>query len=219
MKLVYAGIHCTFYNITSEIGNNKFGIEDKFLALKYLTIPDGFYDLKSFNREFMSQLSEMGLNRHGIRFGFQETSGKILIHFQIRGKSAYMLTLGHYNNDLLGFNLPGDVHIILPQKDQNPAVGDKPINFRPFEYFHVHCDLIDSGNVLYNGKRSDIFATLPIKESDFGELIQCNLADVKSKKCDKCFNKLRIWVADENDNPIDFNGANIQYEILFFEIK
>jgi hypothetical protein len=50
---------------------------------------------------------------------------------------------------------------------------------------------------------------VPIKE-----LIQYNLTDAKSKKCDKCFNKLKILISDENDNPIDFNGANIQYEIL-----
>jgi hypothetical protein len=161
----------------------------------------------------------MGLNRHSIRFNFQQTSGKILIYFQKRGGSTFILTLGSYNNDLLGFNLPGNVHMILPRNDENPSVGDKSINFKPFEYFHIHCDLIDSGNVLYNGIRSDIFASLPMKESDFGELIQYNLTDVKSKKCDKRFNKLRIWVADENDNPIDFNGANIQYEILFFEIN
>jgi hypothetical protein len=37
MKLVYAGIPCTFNNITSKIGNNNFGIEDKFVAWKYLT--------------------------------------------------------------------------------------------------------------------------------------------------------------------------------------
>jgi hypothetical protein len=31
MKLIYAGIPCSFYNITSEIGINEFGIEDSFL--------------------------------------------------------------------------------------------------------------------------------------------------------------------------------------------
>jgi hypothetical protein len=116
-------------------------------------MPDGLYDLKSFNREFSGQLADMGLNRHSIRFNFQGTTGKILIHFQKRGEATYRSTLGHYNNDLLGFNLPGGVHIILPRKDQNPAIGDTPINFKPFEYFHIHCDLIDSGNVLYNGKK------------------------------------------------------------------
>jgi hypothetical protein len=60
-------------------------------------------------------------------------------------------------------------------------------------------------------------ASLPIKESDFGELIQYNLTDDKSKKCDYKFSKLRIWVTDENDNLIDFNGINIQYEIEFFK--
>jgi hypothetical protein len=185
MQLVYAGIACTFYNITSEIGNNNFGIQDP-VAWKYLTIPDGLYDLGSFNKEFSGQLSDMGLNRHSIRFRLQETTGKILIHFQKRGGSTYRLMLGQSNKDLLGFSLPGGVNIILPINNENPSVGSKPINLRLFEYFHIHCDLIDSGNVLYNGKRSDLFASLPIKE-----------CDVKSEKCDKRFNKLRIWITDE----------------------
>jgi hypothetical protein len=89
-------------------------------------------------------------------------------------------------------------------------------SFKPFEYVHIHCDLIDSDDVLYNGKRSDILALLPIKECDFGGLIQDNLTEAKSKKCDNKFSKLRIWISDENDNPIDFNGADIQYEISLF---
>jgi hypothetical protein len=137
----------------------------------------------------MGQLADVGLNRHSITFYLQETTGKILIHFQKRGNTIYKLTLGNYNNDLLGFNSSSGIHIILPKKDENPAVGNKPINFKPFEYFHIHCDLIIiiSDNVLYNGKRSDILASLPIKECDFGELIQYNLTDSKSKNCDKKF--------------------------------
>jgi hypothetical protein len=94
-------------------------------------VPDGLYDSKSFSRESTGQLADMGLNRHSIRFSLQETAGKILIHFHRR------MTLGNYDNELLGFDLPGWVHIILPRNNVNPAVGDKPINFRPFEYFHV----------------------------------------------------------------------------------
>jgi hypothetical protein len=81
LQLIYAGIPCTFYNITSDIGNNKFGIEGKLVTWKYLTVPDRLYDLKSFSREFPVQLADMGLNRHSIRFSLQETAGKILIHF------------------------------------------------------------------------------------------------------------------------------------------
>jgi hypothetical protein len=58
---------------------------------------------------------------------------------------------------------------------------------------------------------------LPIKECDFGELTQYNLTenhtDARRKRCDNKFNKLRIWVADENDKPID-----IQYEISLFKL-
>jgi hypothetical protein len=50
IKLAYMGIPCTFYNITSKIGNRKFGIYDSTVGWVYLLIPDGFYDLKSFNK-------------------------------------------------------------------------------------------------------------------------------------------------------------------------
>jgi hypothetical protein len=129
MKIVYAGIPCTFYYITSEIGNYKFGIYGALVNWEYLIIPDGLYELRSFNKEFMGQLSDMGINRHSIRFSLQETTGKVLVHFQKKGNTTYRMTLGYYNNDLLGFDLPGGVHIILPKKDENPVVGDKPINF------------------------------------------------------------------------------------------
>jgi hypothetical protein len=42
IKLIYAGIPCTFYNITSEIGNNKYGIDGALVNWQYLIIPDDF---------------------------------------------------------------------------------------------------------------------------------------------------------------------------------
>jgi hypothetical protein len=110
-------------------------------------VPDRLYDRRSFSREFTGQLADMVLNTLGIRFSLQETASKILIHFQKRGETTYVMTLVNYNNELLGFDLPGGVHIILPRNNVNPAVGVIPINFRPFEYFRVHCDLIDSDYV------------------------------------------------------------------------
>jgi hypothetical protein len=50
MKQIYAGMPCTFYNITSEIGNNKYGIDGALVNWQYLIIPDGLYDLRSFNK-------------------------------------------------------------------------------------------------------------------------------------------------------------------------
>jgi hypothetical protein len=144
LQLIYAGIPCTFYNVTSDIGNNKFWIEDKVVAWRYLTVPDRLYDLRSFNSEFSGQLAEMGLNRYSIRFSLQETAGKILIHFQKRGEITHRMTLGNYSNELLGFDLPGGVHIILPRNNVNPAVGDKAINFRPFEYLSIFTSTVIS---------------------------------------------------------------------------
>jgi hypothetical protein len=61
LQLIYAGIPCTFYNITSDIDNNEFGIEKG--GWVHLNVPDRLYDSKSFNREFSGQLAEMGLSQ------------------------------------------------------------------------------------------------------------------------------------------------------------
>jgi hypothetical protein len=76
-----------------KIGNNQFGIDDTLVTWENLTSPDGLYDLKSFNKEFSGQLADKGINRHTIRFSLQDSTGKILIHFQKRGKSTFRLML------------------------------------------------------------------------------------------------------------------------------
>jgi hypothetical protein len=64
---------------------------------------------------FSGQLSDLGL-KGIITFSLQETTGKILIHFQKREGSTYRLKLGQSNKDLLGFSLPGGVNIYFTNK-------------------------------------------------------------------------------------------------------
>ena len=79
--------------------------------------------------------------------------------------------------------------------------------------------MIDENTVLYNGKRSDLLVRLPVKECDFGELNQYYLTGLRDRKCSDKFNKIRLWVTDEHNKPINFNGGDIQYELLFRKIN
>ena len=218
LRITYAGIPCTFYNISRKLGNNYFAVSDGVSAYKYLTLPDGFYDIESFSRAFQKGYENLNFGRYGISFDVQESTGKMLINFRKRSGRTPSLAVTDNNAELLGFNVSKGSRITLPRtvggKTENPALSDKPINFKPFEYFLVHCDIIDDSSVLYNGKRSSVLARFPVKKCDFGEITTYNLSGSRGRRCDQSFNKIRLWITDEDNNPIDFNGANIQYELL-----
>ena len=225
MRIIFVGIPCSFYNISQDLGNNILIINDG-TTWKYLNIPDGFYDLRSFDNQVGVQLKKMGLYPRAFKFDLDETTGKILITFRKSQNKTYKLSIRSYNKDLFGFDIPPYTGLEIPRRMRDPknpskiinesvSVGDKPANFKPFEYFQVHCDLIDTEQVLYNGERSDILARIPLKECSFGELITYYLTGLRDRKCKKRFRKFRLWITDENNKPINFNGDNVQYELLF----
>ena len=225
MRIIFLGIPCTFYNIAHELGNNNLLIHDGS-SWRYIRISDGWYDMRTFNREVATQMRKLGLDPRGLRFDLHVTTGKMAISFlklTKRGrKYTYKLSITKYNKDLFGFDEGSE----LPRRMRDPtnpskiiheeiSIGQRPANFKPFEYYHIHCDLIDTGSVSYNGKRSDLLVRIPVKECTFGELSIQYLTGLRDRKCTKKFNKLRLWITDENDKPINFNGGNIQYELLF----
>ena len=81
VRIIYAGIPCSFYNISQEIGNNNILIHDG-KKWSYLNLPDGFYDIRSFDRQVGAQLKRMGLFPRAFRFDLDETTGKIVISFR-----------------------------------------------------------------------------------------------------------------------------------------
>ena len=216
LRIIYAGIPCTFYNISKERKNNTFLFSNKDNPSsnkkdddwKPIVLSDGFYDVKSFVSEFQFQLEQNKIHRLAVRFDVQESTGKIVIKFG-KGRIKYTLVLTRETADLLGISPP-----FYLTDDGKVIIGDKPINFKPFDYFHIHCDIIKTDNILYNGKRSDILVRLPVKNCDFGETNHHYLTGLRDRCCDNSFNKLRILVTDEHNKPIDFNGADIQYELL-----
>jgi len=226
IRITFAGIPCTFYNISDKLNNNNLLFHDG-TKWGYLNFPDGYYDLETYSKQLSSQLKINGHNPKAITISLDESTGKIIFSFK-KGEQQYKVSIRSYNANLLGFKIIGsDGSVELPRYARDPndrtqvileqiSLGDKPINFRPFEYFHIHCDLINTENVLYNGKRSDLLSRVLIKACDFGETISYNLGGLRERSCFKRFNKMRIWITNENNESIDYNGADIQYEFLFY---
>jgi len=225
VRIIFAGIPCTFYNISQELGNNNLLIHDS-TAWKYVNIPDGLYDSKSFDKQISVQLKVMGLHPRAIKFDVDETTGKLIFSYRKQKGNSYKISIRSYNKDMLGFDIPPTTGLELPRKIRDPgnrnnfideeiSIGDSPVNFKPFEFYHIHCDIVDTNDVLYNGERSDLLVRIPVKECRFGERSVYYLTGLRDRKCDERFNKIRIWLTDEDNKPINFNGGGIQYELLF----
>ena len=93
--------------------------------------------------------------------------------------------------------------------------SDYPANFKPFEYFIIHCDILNTETNFYNGKRSDVLKRMPIKKFDFGETLYFYPQDSGSKFCNDRISKFRLWITDEYDRQINLNDGSVQFEIIF----
>ena len=216
IRVIYAAFPCTFYNISMAYKNSVFLIHNG-TAYKHVVVPDGFYDLKSFNKEFQKQMENIDATaKNAITFDVQESNGKILISFRKNQNKLIKLFVTKDTSGMFGFNLREGESLELPRAQrgnrlENPAVGDKCANFKPFEYFVVHCNLTD--DVLLNGKKSDIFFKVPVKKCNFGETSQHYLSGLRARDTQPSFHKFNLKITDENDNLINFNGEAVHYEL------
>ncbi|WP_375668117.1 hypothetical protein, partial [Bartonella sp. CL48QHWL] len=216
ITLTFAVIPCTFYNISEARKNNRINV--KGFNVAEITLPDGLYDVLSFSRVFADKLKEKRMSRGAVRFDVEEPTGKAILKFiKRKNEEHYQIYFLGKSNELFG--LKSDWPYPLDNKTDNEVVSDKPINFRPINYLVFHCDLIDSTNVLINNEESimtpsDVLAVRPIKEANFGDLIAYSFNKPIALPCKPRFNKINIYLTDENGEIIDLNGYDVQYQLV-----
>lgn len=91
-------------------------------------------------------------------------------------------------------------------------------DLKPFSYFFINCDLIDTAYNFYNGKRSNILTSVMVKKCKYNEILEYNLNE-DFKKCDNQFNQIRLHITDEHMKPIEFNNGHIMYTLNFLTNK
>ena len=221
ISLNFVGLSNSFYNISHERQNNAFLIDDGF-GRKYVTLPNGYYNPRTFERAFSNEMRLMNYPGREISFEVERNTGKINVIF--RKGSRFKLYLAYATGQLLGFDVWKGRHIILPrQQDEfktsqfgQISFGDKPADFLPFKAYYIHCDLIDPKYNFFNEKTSTVLARLPLKTADFGETVNYNMSGFKSRPiCKSNFNSFRIWITDENGNMINLNNFPVSYEVTF----
>ena len=214
VKITQFCVPCTFYNISEELKNNKFKLnhikQNRISKWSNLVMPDGLYDLRSFLREFYEQVEKItGSRRRSVLIRLNETTGKATLTFD----EGYELRL--YENNIFGFDVVDSLlgkAAEIPKSGEKVAIGDRPFNLRPFEYFCVHSNITNS--VLVNGNKSDILLKSFIKNCEYGDRICYEFDNIPMVNSDDRFNKIRLWITDEHNKPIDLKNGSVQYELI-----
>lgn len=225
ISLTFAAIPCTFYNISEARENNVIVVRG--FSPKTITMPDGLYDLETFTKTFADKLKENSLSRSAVRFYVEEPTGKaVLKMLKRRNDEYYQIYFKGKSNELFGLKPEWPYPLNEEKTTKEIIVSEKSINFRPINHFVFHCDIIDSTNVLSNSETSgktsssgmtsssDVLAIKPIKEANFGDLIAYSFDKLISIPCKPRFNKIKIYLTDENGDIIDLHGFNVQYQLV-----
>ena len=84
----------------------------------------------------------------------------------------------------------------------------------PSTYF-IHCDLVDKEQNLLNGKPSTVLARFDVRGEPFEKIhYQTTQQHVlRDTSTGNYVNSLTISVRDENDEPFNFNGMPLKFEV------
>ena len=84
----------------------------------------------------------------------------------------------------------------------------------PTTYF-IHCDLIDTEQNLFNGKKSDVLALLDVKGKPFEKVSYQGSPQHVLRDCstNEFINSIAISVKDENGELFDFKGFPLLFEL------
>ena len=185
-------------------------------TVKVFRFKDGYYDFKSFEKEFSMEMKKKGFGRE---FHLEIDKGSGIVSAIFRKESKLYFEINPVLCEMLGFFHNRDSWGPYPHRKigENVVKGVKPANFLLFKAFHIHCDLVDSNYNFLHGKPSNTLARLPVKMYDFGETINYNMSGFKPRPISKRnFNSFRIWITDENDKIIDLHDFPVCYEITIF---
>jgi len=208
LALIKSNLWYSFYNVSSTFNNNVIIYTNDTLDVRTVTFPNGNYTIIQLNSYLHSVMKNnndytviSGIDTFNINFTPNYSTIKVTIELT----NTYSLDLTQSKfNELLGWN-QGIYNFTGYQDGQNTADITRGINS-----ILIHCDIINqsyqnsiSSDVLYSfvpnqpvGSNIEVEPThliyLPIRYNDL-------------------VHKIRMYITDQLNRPIDFNGEPITY--------
>lgn len=116
----------------------------------------------------------------------------------------------------LRFNQPNSIGKVLGFEEdieaKTKSIGKTVPKILPFNTINVHCDLADGMIFKYDDHKhstSNIISTFNISNIQLGRLISFEPKHLLYFPLNQRIERIRVWFTDENNNPIDFDGANV----------
>jgi len=193
IRLRECKLYNSWYNITENNNILKFTITGKQPAVK--VIEPGNYNVDT--------LSQAIGRIKFINFKRMHATGKTLLLLD----DTYKLDFRVKKNfaEILGFD---------QKLYTSSQISPNRANFLPVSEYVVHCDIIDTQNYI-NGQRCDYLQILTLQDTQeinkqvtysFPNPIQVQITNLP-------INSIRIWVTDQNNNPINFHNYPISYQL------
>jgi hypothetical protein len=184
----------SWHNIKKEYNNHTFEYDDgKKIQTK--TIPDGNYTVEDLNAYFKSADVDITIS---ISYAVSRFTLEI-------GEGCAIYLGGSKFHELLGFE-PG-IHV-------NTVTGKYLANIsRGVDVLEVHCDAIESSR--YNDETSNILYSFTPTAPPGALIIEPIIEPIYLPVINTSeLRRLRIWITDQNDQPIDVNGQMVRYTLL-----
>ena len=193
IRLLSCSLYNSWFNLKEEGAITL--LDDDKKPFKVTFLP-GHYTLDALAIEIRNSLNK---HRVPLQTNVNTIVGQLVITNPQFKKIVIDSNLGHLLN-LNSFTLEFKTFI-------------KKLNFETTYY--IHCDLLDKEQNLLNGKPSTVLQTFDITGKPFEKVFyqsspQHVLRDVSA---DKHISNMTISVRDQNNNPFDFNGFPLQFQI------
>ena len=191
-------LSCSLYNSWDTIKGGSAGLDDRKLnpSGKVSTLPTGHYDLGSLAKKVQNLFTDLLYD-----VLITETNSP-LGQFVIRNMGTSRIS----RDDNL-------VKLFETGQSLPPLTIIK--RFIKTAAYIIHCDLIDTNDNRFNGKRSDLLAKFDLTGKPYEKVRYDALSQQPFRGCstDKCVNSITLSVRDQDGGLFDFKGMPLEFEL------
>ena len=191
-------ISCSLYNSWDTLkkeGSGSLGDKNNAIGLSVSKITPGHYDLESMAKTIEGLFAKYS---YKLETEINQPAGQLVIK----------------NFGLKPVELDRDLAGLLGIRRNLGLITFVKRLTAPTTYF-IHCNLIDTELNLFNGKRSDVLASLDVKGKPYEKVSYQASPQQFLRECstDESINSITISVKDENGELFDFKGFPLLFEL------
>lgn len=193
IALIHGLIPKSWWNISSEIGNNTF----TYNATPYV-LEDGHYDLDSLLTEIQRVTNQPGINIDAIRH-----SGKV----RVSNWTANDLVLQGLA-PILGFSNPTTI------LNQTSVVSPNRADFSGgITELELHCDLVDRRYTRHQGRSSNILKSIIADAEPLSHIVASREIHYVPMTNADTLGSITLELKDDNNRIINLNGGSAEFLI------